>query len=457
MFRKTDMAEEKERKKPRRRFKVLYVFLIILFVFIGLYCLYRYRLKSLLASRIDEIQAAGFPATCQELDEWYSIPEDVNNAADILMDAFLLYIEWNDTNNPLPVIGEGKIPGRSEQFSAKNLELIAEHLEKNKKYFELLHKGINIQHCRYPVDFRMVSGVVMPQLRELRTAARNLQLEVYWYAEQDQTEAALNSIEDIFRLADTLSREPTMISQLVQIALKGLAISTIERVSNRTEFTEPQLIRLQEILSKAIDADMMYYGFVGERCFYVSVYKDGTKALFDFYYGTNRFWDLVFIPYYISGLAEQDTIILVDVMTKCIKALKLPEEERLRKVQAIEAKVDDLSRIHILAHMLVPAASRCVILELRMNANLDAALIATTVKRYRLANGVYPDTLTQLIPNYLEEVPVDPFDGNDIRYKQLNPGFVVYSIGEDLVDNGGLERDPNSRSEEYDNPFIIEH
>ena len=69
---------------------------------------------------------------------------------------------------------------------------------------------------------------------------------------------------------------------------------------------------------------------------------------------------------------------------------------------------------------------------------------ALAVQRYRLAADTLPDKLADLVPAYLEAVPKDPFDGNDLRYKKLEPGFVVYSVGEDLSDDGGKERLPDS-------------
>ena len=54
-----------------------------------------------------------------------------------------------------------------------------------------------------------------------------------------------------------------------------------------------------------------------------------------------------------------------------------------------------------------------------------------------LAAGKLPDTLAELIPTYLDAVPEDPFDCKELRYKKLETGFVVYSVGEDGNDDGG--------------------
>jgi hypothetical protein len=47
--------------------------------------------------------------------------------------------------------------------------------------------------------------------------------------------------------------------------------------------------------------------------------------------------------------------------------------------------------------------------------------------------------LDDCVPNFLASLPEDPYDGTPIRYSRQENGYIVYSIGEDLVDNGGLK------------------
>ncbi len=66
--------------------------------------------------------------------------------------------------------------------------------------------------------------------------------------------------------------------------------------------------------------------------------------------------------------------------------------------------------------------------------------------------------MADLTPQYIDKVPIDPFDGKPVRYKLTEPGYIVYSIGEDGTDEGGLEKDKVAqRGDPYDWPFIVEH
>jgi hypothetical protein len=56
---------------------------------------------------------------------------------------------------------------------------------------------------------------------------------------------------------------------------------------------------------------------------------------------------------------------------------------------------------------------------------------------YRLEKGRVPGDLGTLVPNFLEAVPIDPFDGQPIRYRIGEGDYVVYSVGWNRRDDGG--------------------
>jgi hypothetical protein len=64
--------------------------------------------------------------------------------------------------------------------------------------------------------------------------------------------------------------------------------------------------------------------------------------------------------------------------------------------------------------------------------------VAIAAERYRLKYGQWPDKLETLVPEFLAEVPGDPFDlPNPLRLVRTVDGLVVYSIGWNLRDDAG--------------------
>jgi hypothetical protein len=73
--------------------------------------------------------------------------------------------------------------------------------------------------------------------------------------------------------------------------------------------------------------------------------------------------------------------------------------------------------------------------------------IGIALERHRAERGTFPDELTALVPEYLEALPGDPFDGSGATLKYVSPpgnpeGRILYSLGPDGIDQGGSPRDP---------------
>jgi hypothetical protein len=81
-------------------------------------------------------------------------------------------------------------------------------------------------------------------------------------------------------------------------------------------------------------------------------------------------------------------------------------------------------------------------LYLNGHVSLRCVLVALAAERYRLQHGHWPLVLTDLFPNYLASVPLDPFDAVALRYRRTDTGAIVYSVGKDGRDDGGdVQRD----------------
>jgi len=447
--------KNKNKNIPGKRFRLKFshVLIILLIAGIGAFVLFRLRLKSKLRARIDAIRAAGYPVTCAELDKWYAIPENAENTADTIMDAFWCYREMGGIES-LPVVGRAKLPPRSEPLTEEMKASIAQYIADNNEALTSLHKVSSIEHCRYPVDLSSGFEVQLNQhLSRLRKCMMLLKLEAVLHAENGQSQLASRSVMSGFGLARSLAKEPVFISQLVRIACHGIAISALERTINRTVLTSEQLVEFDSCLIKAEDRSALARAFVGDRCPFLDALKK-PETLKSAITGNNM-PITPFLDFYIAvGLADLDTMIYLDFIDKYIEITKLPLHQRQKESDALEAKLASMSNIHVLLKNHTPSLLRIIMIELRHIAGLRAARAGLAVERYRLTTGKLPDKLSELVPVYLESVPKDPFDGNEIRYRKLKTSFVVYSICEDQSDNGGREKIKESKN--WDITFIVE-
>ena len=72
-------------------------------------------------------------------------------------------------------------------------------------------------------------------------------------------------------------------------------------------------------------------------------------------------------------------------------------------------------------------------------------LTALALRAYRLEHGKYPSTLSTLVPGYLKVAPHDPLTVDAIlKYRPTRNGYLLYSVGPDGKDDGGVPIDTNS-------------
>ena len=71
----------------------------------------------------------------------------------------------------------------------------------------------------------------------------------------------------------------------------------------------------------------------------------------------------------------------------------------------------------------------------------DAVAAAIALVRYHRRHQVWPMTLEQLQPEFLATLPVDRLNGNALRYGLIDGRPVLYSVGANLKDDGGVPFD----------------
>ena len=68
--------------------------------------------------------------------------------------------------------------------------------------------------------------------------------------------------------------------------------------------------------------------------------------------------------------------------------------------------------------------------------SLRATETILALKAYKLEKGKSPSNLSDLVPTYLSQMPIDPFDGKPLRYSREK--MLIYCVGKDLQDSGAV-------------------
>ncbi|MEN6424511.1 MAG: hypothetical protein ABFE13_04055 [Phycisphaerales bacterium] len=432
-----DSSNRDERFKLKIRHVVLAVFVALL----GAAILYVGIISSGANRRLEALRAAGQPTTFAELALLNKLPMGVENAAPVYERAFAAFVPPQDSN--LPYVGKaGYTPERGVVLPEPTTRAIADCLAANTPCLALLHEAAGIATCRYDYDY--TKG--FPDLSSVRSCARLLMLAAISNAVAGDADGAIARIQDGLRLADSLEKEPFLIAHLIRLAGTGIAITGLERTLSATTFTDQQLKDLDEAVALTAGKLDLAQVFVTERCFMIESVRN--PALMGAGGAQTRVLTL-------PGLRSQGLVDILDYMGACVEAASLPHTQRGARFREIGTKMDNLSMLHIAVKMLAPALTRIADLDSRTCAHLDLARTALAMERYRLAQGRPPEQLADLVPDYLQQVPIDPFDGQPIRYRRTEPGYILYSIMEDGQDNGGKEKEQVGKGQPHDLCFIV--
>ncbi|MBL7649629.1 MAG: hypothetical protein JNK74_25930 [Candidatus Hydrogenedentes bacterium] len=293
------------------------------------------------------------------------------------------------------------------------------------------------RESRYAIDLGSGASVSLPHLAAIRTLARAQNYEVWMAAMEDRPADALQTIKAMGPLAESLREEPILISQLVRIAVHGIMTSAVEQALNRTEFTDAQLVELQQFLSTVLppisEHSMIAQGLIGERTF-ASIQPD-MEMLRDFEVNMTT----ALLPRFLFAMDR----------TVTLRAYAEMEENQENRPTPLLHEIEESRNPQfVLPKIILPALDRSREAEFRCRVMHAIAATACAVERYRLANGALPETLDALVPTFLDAIPVDPFrdDQGPVSYRtREDGGYALYTWAQNRKDDGGIPRDPKKK------------
>lgn len=443
----------RQNKKSRRRLKTWQVIIglpLLLLVLIHVSGSYKVR------KRLQALSDEGYPVTIEELEDSYTIPDGVPNASDIYLAAFSHYREWDKPD--MRELHKARKPKRTEPLPASPRQLVEKFLTDNQKSLSLLHEATSIEHCRYPIGFAQVYDSTDTPLDNIRSCSVLLLMDTLIHCENQDIDKAFASIRANLTLAKSVNI-PLLGYQFTHIGIKSWTCRSVERILNRIQLEDEQLLTLSEWTKTPDLGKGFKRALITEQCLVLHTLQAPIKDIAKRTSHKGMF--LMLLPWKILGRCYRDTLTFIDLMQESIDAMDLPNPERLAAFDVVHKSIHEGGRGSMLIHEFWPGNTRILDIAIRYVAQLRTARTALAVERYRLAEDRLPESLNDLVPAYLSQIPDDPFNGNPLKYRLLESGYVVYSVGDDLTDEGGTERgtqgrDARNKPLPCDITFIVE-
>jgi hypothetical protein len=256
-------------------------------------------------------------------------------------------------------------------------------------------------------------------------------------------DGALASCRAALNAGRSIGDEPFFFSQMVRQACETSTVRTAERVLAQTEPSDAALRQLQSLLEAEEAEPLLLLGFRSERSGVsraVAASQPGSPSVSQQLGTITKRATGVNVP----ALGGRDprsphTIKLqqaawLHFLNGLIEVAKLPPEQQGPRFEQLKAGIKADPEVVGLLESIIRYARDFQDGQIK----LRCAIAALAAERYRRNNGRWPDRLEKLTEaGYLTRVPRDLYDGRPLRWRRLDDGAVVYSVGPDGQDNGG--------------------
>jgi hypothetical protein len=316
------------------------------------------------------------------------------------------------------------------------------YLKRQAKTIKLLRRAAAMPTCRFDADLAEPNyEKLFPTagLQEERNAALLLNLHARDVAACGRLAEAVADAAMIFRMSRHFGQRPTLIASLVGLGIDDLGSQTLE-------LALPAVTRQEELVELRPEGRMplgrMFQQAIrGEERFGLMLYRMMPEGLRYLSNGQTTIINTPLLNLRTSSGAAYFRVFYLDVGAYAALMEKMQHwaVEPYHEIRDQLPQAEDLGRKDLFMSILTPSMSRAIGVLARAEARDACGRVAVAMTRFRLDHGKLPSGLDELVPKYLESIPADPFDGKPLRLAVKEDRRIIYSVGPDGVDDGGVE------------------
>ena len=290
---------------------------------------------------------------------------------------------------------------------------------------------------------------VLQPLSKYRDLAKRMALSGMWHGYQGNLEKATSEGVGIVRFGMHLEGRRLLAEVLCGMAIEALGKSVINEILFHKELSPDLLWSLQKELAQLYSSQQEIMDFEAEKVFLYDLVQrsftddgqgDGRMLIKGLPLATKDVEGL--LSGFITGYSSRREVMAEIEREFCAFELLLqetPYQQRMKKISATEPLLKAWVN-NLLLQMLTKSMGMTTKISWRIQAEREALLTVLALCRWELAKGAYPEELEELVVGgYLKELPNDPYGAGLLRYEKRGADFVLYSVGADFEDDGGVQ------------------
>ncbi len=325
---------------------------------------------------------------------------------------------------------------------------------------ETLRQGSQCEKYAFPINWGAGPAILFPHYAKMRKAARWMSAKSKLCAHDGEVDEALDWARVSLRMSEHVAGDPMLISQLVATAWQAVATAQAQETL-KAGAPSPEMAREMIAYLRTVDAKGPFdRAFLGERAMGMDTFemirRENLGKLVEVFPESEGIspWSLLGTLYssrFGRPFVNNDQIIYLRLMRSQIEVVNnAPPQERDKRASELETSVPSIA---VLSQMMAPIFARSVDKRDQAIVNLDLFEIALQAELYRAQRGEWPADLQALQDAIGYSLPEDPFARAPYHYRREPDGFVIWSLGTDLDDDGG--HGPKDPGYEYENCDIV--
>ena len=324
---------------------------------------------------------------------------------------------------------------------------IRELLKRNQKALSLAREAAARPFCRFDSTWtgnEIPAAILFPQYAEMRSLARLLCVQALQEARDGNSAAALDNLRAVYRMGDHVNSDAILISFLVARAIDMIGDNILAQVLELQPQQTAQAQAFEASLPHTDWSAVFRRAYLAERSVGISgfeVFGAVPLSAFDWdHLPELPQWTAKSVAILWSPFSKLDEVYFLRLWTKRLNELQ-PISMPLKPHPSAADPLDQSPFYANITRMLTPVFIRTV--EIR-----DAAEVARcqrqnvlAISAYRAAhNGAYPVTLQQAATAWKAPLLPDPYNGKPFGYRSDGQTFILYSVGPNGADDGGLNQ-----------------
>ncbi|MDG2223092.1 MAG: hypothetical protein P8L85_17050 [Rubripirellula sp.] len=368
--------------------------------------------RSKVAELRQEIQTQGDPLYFSDLT-----PESVNvkgNAFIPLMEAeeelseFRFYYRDNfDFDTP-------------NELSAEQLKALVKKVEESAELYRQIDEILACTELEAEIDYSAGLDASLEYVSVLRAANDAIQARTISYVSQNRGDEALRSCLDGMRISRLLKDDHNLVGLLISVAIQQTMSDDAFYVLTTCPTSPEARDELVQELSLADFKKSLLVAFKGERSLGVQTFRDLRE-------GKGQFANDI-KPRFQTGLGfwgayvNNDEATYIQLMNRIIASVDQSHVKRKQLAEEITAKLDG-GFGQIVTKLILPS-----VLSVSESVDaVDAKIRSLQVICRSLTEG----------EDILKDLPNDPFNDQTLTATKTPAGWIVYSVGLNLQDDGG--------------------